>query len=476
MYFNSTNNFFGEASKFKHWALPIVGFACLALHPTSFPFLICLSLNILIFYLISILMIIPHELGHAVVAYLLGMKIIKIVIGRGRTLAAFQFIGMFWEINQFPTIGMTVFSERSTRFYRLRLFLVIIFGPLTHFLMILVARQFPQDSFLSYFPEIYIFPGLIFYIVNVLMIFNNLFPRFVKSEEKVIPNDGLQILKLPFLSNQEIIQRVTLSYIREGQEWNSRGNYKKSLKIFSQIIQEYSTCMQAYVNRGFIYQSMGDHQKAVEDFNQWIKLEPGNFNAYLHRGNAYYKWRKLDATKLQNAIEDFSKAIQIDPSNMFPYEIRAFIYCYLGDEIKAIKDFTKVVQLNPTTNAYYNRGVTYYQCMNYQASLGDFSQAIEIDPQNISAYYGRGNSKYELDDKVGAFQDYNVAKTLGLHAEIVSEDEHGFYAKGIAYTRLEDRAKAMQSFQKAEKLCLENINAKLLERIREHIKIISDIS
>ena len=46
---------------------------------------------------------------------------------------------------------------------------------------------------------------------------------------------------------------------------------------------------------------------------------------------------------------------------------------------------------------------------DYQGAIGDFTKAIQLDPNYAIAYNNRGLAKYELGDKKGAIGDYNEA-------------------------------------------------------------------
>jgi tetratricopeptide (TPR) repeat protein len=50
-----------------------------------------------------------------------------------------------------------------------------------------------------------------------------------------------------------------------------------------------------------------------------------------------------------------------------------------------------VIEINPEhTNAYYNRGLSYYYLENYQAAIQDYTKVIELDSQYVNAYKFRG--------------------------------------------------------------------------------------
>lgn len=49
---------------------------------------------------------------------------------------------------------------------------------------------------------------------------------------------------------------------------------------------------------------------------------------------------------------------------------------------------------------------------DYTTAISFFDAAIEIYPKYDEAYYQRGQSKYELNDYLGALNDYQKAKDL----------------------------------------------------------------
>ncbi len=62
---------------------------------------------------------------------------------------------------------------------------------------------------------------------------------------------------------------------------------------------------------------------------------------------------------------------------------------------------------------YFLRGLGKYKQGDYQGALGDYNQAIIIDPKFSKAYYNRGNLKAKkLNDIKGALNDFNQAISL----------------------------------------------------------------
>ncbi|MGI0493566.1 M50 family metallopeptidase [Alkalinema pantanalense CENA528] len=466
------------------WIPAIAGFVFILFQSERWGPLIWVLGNVLLLQVMIVLMTLPHELGHAITARLVGMQVSKIVLGTGKARWTFQFLGFLWEVKTILAGGITLLSTKSISWYRSRLFIVILAGPLANALMILGLMQLPQNLVLHPIANTLLFPGIVFYIANAVIVIGNLFPIYTKIDDVKVPTDGLQLLTIPFLSQRDVVQRVALAYVAEGQEWERRGHSQQAIECFIQATAKDSQCVAAYQSLGTAYQTLGDYSKAIQYCNQAIDLDSQNALSYFIRGMTYTFWRRTDPQYLDHALNDFTQAIQINPNLDAFYFMRAAISSYVGNLTQAIDDFTQVIRLNPSANAYYNRGAVQYQSRNYSAALADFDHAIKLDQANLPAYYGRGNAKYDLQDTNGAFADFKQAKHLShaIHSgssgstptEIDPNDEHGFYLRGVALLRLGDRASGLKDLQTAENLCIEHGNPQLLQTVQELMQQASD--
>jgi tetratricopeptide (TPR) repeat protein len=463
-------------SKYGEWALyAIGGLVSVSLFPAFSLGWLCL--NLVIFHLINTISIVLHELGHLVAALLVGMEVTEVVIGYGENIFEFRLFGVLFQIKQFPVCGAIYVLGKSTYLYRSRMFLISLFGPLTNLILVWLALEFPREFMTISPPTIYIFPGIILCFVNIKLAIVSLFPRHVSMYGASGPNDGLRLLQLPFLSTREVAEEISTSWIFDGYNLERSGKYQKAIDSFSKAIQSNPDYFESYHRRGNAYrklkddrQAIDDYQKAIDLTSKSIKLERLNAAYYYSRAIVYQDWMKMDSVIFQNAVEDLSKAIDLDPSNYSFYFIRAAIYSRLDCEKQAIEDFTTAIKLKPDADAYYNRGVTYYQFNNYRSAIEDLDMVINLKGNDMSAYYTRGNARYELQDKIGALEDYDRAKFLSSTATIQAEDEHGFYARGIACIRLGNTVMAIEDLQIAESLCLEHGNNSLLKQIRQELE------
>lgn len=60
--------------------------------------------------------------------------------------------------------------------------------------------------------------------------------------------------------------------------------------------------------------------------------------------------------------------------------------------------------------AYCNRGLVHHKKGRYDCAIGDYNRAIEIDPRDVEAYFGRGNAYKDLGqyDRATIIEDYDL--------------------------------------------------------------------
>lgn len=65
----------------------------------------------------------------------------------------------------------------------------------------------------------------------------------------------------------------------------------------------------------------------------------------------------------------------------------------VGEYERAVEDYTQALQVDPQNSyAYYNRGITRDRSGDYEGAIADFTHAITLDPANADFFHNRGFS------------------------------------------------------------------------------------
>src|SRR5262245_4906570 len=133
-------------------------------------------LNLFLTLLFQSLAVLPHELGHALAARALGVKVFRIVSGIGPRLLDVPMLGGTLEINAFQSSGFTAMGDPRESGLRLRLWLSTAAGPAVNALLLAAVvpwlnRPNPFKGWLSGWA-----PLSAFALANVLILIFNLIP------------------------------------------------------------------------------------------------------------------------------------------------------------------------------------------------------------------------------------------------------------------------------------------------------------
>ena len=133
----------------------------------------------------------------------------------------------------------------------------------------------------------------------------------------------------------------------------------------------------------------------------------------------------------KGAIHNYTRAIGLCPSYKTPCYYCTVAYMRLGDYGNALNTITTLIDSCPPMAFLYEmRGNIYFCLEEHIAAIKDYDRAIEINPEQASAYYGRGVAYAEAGDSEGAVADIIKSSDMGhpdawlLMAEMKKEKEH----------------------------------------------------
>jgi len=187
--------------------LVITGFALLAIILDVFTQPAWINLNLLLLVFLEELLVVPHELGHALGAWLTRMRVFRVYISMGLTLFNGRKWGLWRERRPMPKeAGAALVAPRSPHRFRTRQAVMTACGPLANALLLAVSLWWLTPSgLLAQLQEIdcRLVPGAAFAVGNMLTLASALLPYRRGSYQGVpMSSDGLTLLTLPFLSEE----------------------------------------------------------------------------------------------------------------------------------------------------------------------------------------------------------------------------------------------------------------------------------
>ena len=196
-----------------------------------------------------------------------------------------------------------------------------------------------------------------------------------------------------------------------------------------------------------------DFNLALINVNKFLDSLPNDPEALMLRANVYYKIGNKN-----NVFKDCDRIIEIinsEPlykyhlslSNLDFYYSKRAIYYYLHDDFNlAISDYSNAIELNPNDpDYYYWRANSKKAISDYKGAISDYTKCIELDLKNINAYSSRGRIYSTLKEYKNAITDY--VKIIELNP-----NDANSYNNLSWYTHLAGDSK------KALKICNDGIN------------------
>ena len=133
--------------------------------------------------------------------------------------------------------------------------------------------------------------------------------------------------------------------------------------------------------------------------------------SYLERGRQASSEGNFD-----EAINYYTYSISMQPTNELLCELykeRAIVYYNTRRLSEVIAECEKIIGITQDIPfAFYFRGRSKYDSMQYQDAIEDFRTAINLDPKDPLPHYWKGMAHFELEKYQEAFPDFNEANNL----------------------------------------------------------------
>jgi len=164
----------------------------------------------------------------------------------------------------------------------------------------------------------------------------------------------------------------------------------------------------AIVGSGVAHLQKGELDLALTDLNEALRKNDKNYSAYFYRG--FVRFLRQD---LQGSIDDYSQVISLAPKAKNiekAYNNRGNSYFFLKKEDKSLGDYDQAITINPNyVDPYVGRGNVLFNKGEFDKAFADYSKAIELEPKTTAAYVGRADVYFEKRELVKALDDLNTS-------------------------------------------------------------------
>jgi len=126
-----------------------------------------------------------------------------------------------------------------------------------------------------------------------------------------------------------------------------------------------------FLDTGFYAVRNGDFSNAVTSLKQATALDPTNARAFSELGTAY------DAQgQGAEALTAWAEAVRLNPDMYEPYIARGIHYYKARDFEASLKDFSRAVQLRPSLESHFQKGLALQALGQHQQAIDSFDQAL----------------------------------------------------------------------------------------------------
>lgn len=196
----------------------------------------------------------------------------------------------------------------------------------------------------------------------------------------------------------------------EGTRLQQAARYQEAILAFTRALELKPDFAEAYRMRGRAYFEVTELDRSINDYSAAIKLSPPDAQTLLDRATAY-----LARANYSAAMADCDRAISLNSKLAQAFNLRGTARRAQGDARAALGDFDRAVALAPNVANYFQRGATYQILGEHREAIADFTEVIEMRPEDSPAYFARAEALSAVGENGRASQDRARAKILEDH-------------------------------------------------------------
>jgi tetratricopeptide (TPR) repeat protein len=212
-------------------------------------------------------------------------------------------------------------------------------------------------------------------------------------------------LAQPPRANSADVKQSAASAFEEGQNAQQRGDLNSAVRFYSSAITSDPSLFQAYYQRATALVALGRDADAEPDLIKAIELRPDFARAHRALGQIL-----LDRGKTEEAKRELSRAIELEPKLSGVRIFYASALIKSGETERAIEHLRAAIEQGESAPlAYALLGLAKERSGKPDDAFADYSRAIEMDANNVTAREGRARILESRGELAKAIQDFTIA-------------------------------------------------------------------
>lgn len=288
--------------------------------------------------------------------------------------------------------------------------------PVIYYIAPLFTIGLAVALYLTWKKNRYIGFGILFYIVNLLLVLQifSVGSAVIAERYTYMPYIGLFLIVGVFLDkytksnhSKAFTYLFTVSVIFAFLTYKQSQVWKDGASLWDNAIENQPSS-KAHSNRAVLYRKDRNFDKAIEHYNQAIAMNAIDHESHNNRGNIYTDLKQFDL-----AYADYRQAINIKPDYNVVYDNLGGLFAMRGQYDSAMIYLTKSIELDPTYKPpYSNRALTLMELKRYEEAIADWNKYLELDPGAADIYNTIGLCYRLLGKNQEALNYINQALTM----------------------------------------------------------------
>ena len=365
-------------------------------------FFVVLPLLWILYNISCFLIIVLHELGHAIPSLIFTKQKVTIYIGsyNDENSRVFRIGKLFFKIKPrffYTAAGGACHHQPITSIYKN--IIVLLAGPFASAIIsfIFLRLIFMVDGY--GFAKLFV---IVFFASSILSLAFNLYPRKLPTDN-ILYSDGHQLLS--YLKGKDNLTNLTI-----GCKYVDESDYANAIKYLSKLDKSYISdeIYRLFVSCCFQikdYKAVQIFDERCQQLSFYNNLESDDYS------NLGYSYIELKLYK--ESLFFLNKSILLNQDNAIGLNNRGFVYNILGNYVSAKTDLNQAIK--PNTNfayAYNNRAYSDIKLGNFAEALVDINKAFELDNENSYAYLTNGIYLLETGEFTAALENFEKARLL----------------------------------------------------------------